>query len=97
MVIKAELDAIDLCFDDLLLRALIDSITVAVRDQLGAVTDLVDDLHITAAGCRTIDLTSLPAGEAYFVELDAVGDVLTPILGSVQLTSIESTCSPVID
>lgn len=96
-ITEYELDAIDLCFDDLLLGALIDSITVSVRDELGAVTDLVDDVDLTAAGCRTIDLTSLPAGEAYFVELDAVGDVLTPILGSVQLTSIESTWAPVID
>jgi hypothetical protein len=89
-VVEYELTEIQLCVDSLI-GAVVDTITVSSRDELGAITDLVETDDVDAAGCRTIDLTTLPLGDAYFTELDVVG-----ALGSLQLTSIESTWFPAV-
>ena len=64
-VTEYRLDEVELCVDNV--GAILDSITVSSRDELGAVTDLVDGVDLDATGCRTIDLGTLPLGEAYFV------------------------------
>lgn len=95
-LVEYELESLELCFDDLLFGGIVDTITVSARDEVGAVTDLVDGLDLDTAGCRVIDLSSGPVGVAYFVTIDAVGTV-TALTGSVRLTSIESTWVPVVD
>lgn len=90
-VVEYELDSIVLCVDNLI-GAVVDTITFSSRDEFGVVTDLVDSDDIDAAGCSTIDLSTLPVGEAYFAELDVTGVVLS----TLQLTSIESHWVPAV-
>ncbi len=90
-VVEYELDSIVLCVDNLA-GAFVDTITFSSRDEFGVVTDLIDGDDIDAAGCSTIDLSTLPIGEAYFAELDVTGVVLS----TLQLTSIESHWVPAV-
>lgn len=84
------LDAVRFCVDDFLLGAFVDSVTVSIRSDFANIATVVDSTDRTADGCFSIDVSGEAAGVVYGVELDIAG-----VVGSVQVTSVETTWSPV--
>lgn len=82
-----ELTALDVCIDDFVGAAFLDTVTVSVRDDLGVITEFTDTTDRTVAGCSTVDVTSVANPQAYFVEVSAGGPVGT----SIGITGIETT------
>lgn len=93
------LDAVDLCVADLLEGAVLDTVTVSIRDDAGVVTTVENTTGLSAAGCLTVDVSAEAAaadGVAYYVELDVVNGIGLPTVGSVRVTSFDTTWVPVI-
>ena len=85
------LNAVRYCIDDIVLGATVDRVSVSVRDELGVIRTVDDPIDRPAPGCQTIDVTSLRAGVAHYVEFDVVG------IGSLNVTSMETEWGAVPD